>query len=161
MVGLSPSLAFDSPRHSSKGANPKRQFRVRRSVASNATPRVWESPVRVSSVTASKTVGICPTIVGERVAAFLRSRHPVKTAINVAAETGCSADQIEKWIERSSSPSGPALVRLVWTYGPELLAVLPGAPAWLDRAQRDERAREIKAQIEAAQAELAELRARE
>lgn len=90
---------------------------------------------------------------------FLRSRHPQKTAVNVAAETGCSVDQVEKWLERSSLPNGHGCLALVAAYGPEFLcAVIPSPPEWLNAAHREARRQRLEAEISARQAELDALR---
>lgn len=96
--------------------------------------------------------------VGERVVQFLRSRHPAKTADNVAAETGIPFGTIAKWLERSSPPGTVAILRLAAAYGPEfLLAAYPKAPAWLDAAARAQRLAALDAQLAALEAERSEL----
>lgn len=102
--------------------------------------------------------GSDPKIFGEAVANFLTSRHPMKTAANVAAETGCSVHQIEKWLERASAPSGVALMRLIWAYGPEFLAAMsPRAPGWLNESVRSQRQARLEEDIAAKQRELESL----
>lgn len=98
------------------------------------------------------------TIVGERVICFLRNIHPAKTAENVAADTGVAAATVKKWMERSSVPSGLAMMRLIATYGPEfLVAAFPSAPLWLRDASRAYRIAKLSQQQEALQRELDEL----
>lgn len=78
----------------------------------------------------------CP----ERVAAFLRQMHPVKTAEAVAAETGLACDTVRKWLARASAPALPALLALIAVYGPDFLdAVLARPPDWVVRAAQQRR----------------------
>lgn len=81
---------------------------------------------------------IDPQIFGARIAEFLRSIHPQKTALCVEADAGISAKTIEKWLGGNSSPSGNAYHRLIEVYGPELFVfVSPNAsPASLQEAAR-------------------------
>lgn len=95
------------------------------------------------------------TTVQERTNAFLRRLYPVKTAENVAADTGISANTIGKWLDRGSAPTSWAFLRLLAAYGPELArAVMTDPPEWLDRAAREEERRRLAAQIAALQARL-------
>lgn len=98
------------------------------------------------------------TDVAERIIAFLRRRHPLKTADSVAVETGVPAGTVQKWLDRGSAPSVPHFLRLAGAYGPDFLCVgFSAAPAWLDRAVREERAAQLKAEIAAREAMLARL----
>lgn len=102
-----------------------------------------------------------PKTLGARVEEFLRARHPIKTAANVAAETDgrCSAFQVGKWLEGASAPNGAAMAALIATYGPEFLAaIIPSPPAWLDAALRAQRAASIEAEIARRQREIDELK---
>ena len=75
--------------------------------------------------------------IGARVAAFLRRRHPTKTAMNVAAATGLSPTTAKMMIERRGAPSFATLGRLLSAYGPALLAeALDNPPEWLREAAR-------------------------
>ena len=109
---------------------------------------------------ASQLTPASQTIVAERIIAFLRRLHPLKTADNVAVETGVPAGTVQKWLDRGSAPSAFAVFRLMGAYGPEFAsAVFTSAPAWLDRAVREERAAQLKSEIAALEAQLAGVRA--
>jgi hypothetical protein len=83
----------------------------------------------------------------ERVAAFLRQRHPTKTAEAVEAYTGIASATVRKLLERASAPSFPTFVRLVLAYGPAFLcAVLDEPPGWLDAAARAEEMAALEAE---------------
>jgi len=71
----------------------------------------------------------------ERLAGFLRARHPVKTAASVVAETGgqVTAAAVEKWLRIEARPGLPAVVVLIEAYGPDLVAVLAPGLSWLSR----------------------------
>lgn len=95
------------------------------------------------------------TVVQERTNEFLRRIHPLKTAENVAADTGISPNTIAKWLERGSAPTSWAFLKLLSAYGPELAcAVMTDPPSWLDRAAREEERRRLEGQIAALQARL-------
>jgi hypothetical protein len=92
------------------------------------------------------------------VIAFLRRRHPLKTADHVGVETGVPAGTVQKWLDRGSAPSVAHYCRLWLAYGPEFLAATTDrAPAWLDAAHRAEEAARLKAEIAAREARLAKL----
>ncbi|WP_156295605.1 hypothetical protein [Methylobacterium aquaticum] len=99
--------------------------------------------------------GVDRTTVAERIVAFLRSRHPFKTAEFAAAETNLKAETIQKILDRVSMPSGVTLIYLVGAYGPEFLAAAMGdrAPQWLTAAGQD-------AELARLDAEMAALKAR-
>lgn len=119
-----------------------------------------EKTVRQSSRRASHLTPASQTVVAERIIAFLRQRHPYKTADNVSAEAGVPAGTVQKWMDRGSAPSAFAVFRLLGAYGPEFAsAVFTNAPAWLDRAVREERAAVLKAEIAALEAKLETVRA--
>lgn len=108
-----------------------------------------------SSGKSRQVSGIEATDVGQRIAAFLRRRHPSKTAEEVAAETKIGAGTIAKQLERLSSPSCANFLRLACVYGPEFLAeVMPEQLGWLDEAARRERQRQLEERIAALNAEL-------
>lgn len=94
---------------------------------------------------------------GERVSAFLRQRHPLKTADNVAADTGIPVNTIKTWLQRGSAPDADGYTLLWLAYGPDFLAVLVDgrAPQWLVDARRDHEAAALKAEISALQLKLA------
>lgn len=102
-----------------------------------------------------------PTDVGARVTAFLRRRHPFKTAARVAGDTGCGVDAVEKWLERASTPSGAAMLRLFLAYGPDFIcAVVDEPPAWLDARRVALRQAELETSIARQRDELAQLQGR-
>jgi transcriptional regulator with XRE-family HTH domain len=75
---------------------------------------------------------ISPQVVAERVIPFLRRMYPRATAEMVARDTGLSPKTVSKWLERSSAPSGAALVQLANTYRMAfLIALLPGSE-WVE-----------------------------
>lgn len=79
------------------------------------------------------------TFVADRAIAFLRQIYPIKTAENVAADIGVSADTLAKMIERGSTPSAATFCRLILAYGPAFLAaVFPRQPRWLTEAYQRE-----------------------
>lgn len=102
---------------------------------------------------------------GQRVAAFLRERHPVKTAACVEADsrvgnrTTISAATVSKWLAGESSPAGPFYQRLIEMYGAELVEfVSPGAsPASLRDAARISRQARLEREAARIQAELNDL----
>lgn len=116
-------------------------------------------PARIRAHTLSNDVESARgSQLGRRIVAFLSSRHPVKTAENVAADTGVPINTVKTWLGRESDPSGRAYVRLWLAYGPEFLAAtIEHAPAWLDAAHRAEEAARLKAEIAAREARLAKL----
>lgn len=92
---------------------------------------------------------------GERVVTFLRMRHPVKTADNVAADTGIPVNTIKTWLQRSSAPDAEGYTLLWVAYGPEFLAALPDRPpAWLQDIRRAQEAAQLKAEIAALTSKL-------
>ena len=52
------------------------------------------------------------TPVGSRIAAFLRARHPVKTAAHVAAASGIDPETVQRLLARGSVPEGLNMWRL-------------------------------------------------
>lgn len=69
--------------------------------------------------------------------AWLRARHPVKTAAAVAAETGLPQTRIQKWLAGAATPTGASLVALLAAYGPAVLAAsMDHVPDWLDEQVR-------------------------
>lgn len=98
----------------------------------------------------------------ERIIAFLRFRHPVKTADCVAADTGLAPETVQTWIDRCSAPNIVGLIYLVGAYGPDFLAACMGdrAPEWLTAAGQDAELARLKAEREALDARIAALRNR-
>lgn len=96
---------------------------------------------------------------GERVVAFLRSRHPLKTADNVAADTGLPLNTVKTWLQRSSAPDAEGYTQLWIAYGPAFLAALPDKPpAWLEDIRRTQEAASLKAEIAALEMKLSGVR---
>lgn len=94
----------------------------------------------------------------ERIIGFLRRLYPAKTAENVAADLGGSAETIQKMMDRCSTPSTVLFTRMILAYGPAfLIAVYPKAPKWLDDAHRRERLAALEAEQARIRAEIAEL----
>ena len=89
---------------------------------------------------------------------FLRARHPFKTAAHVAADTGCSIEQVRKWLAGAAEPNHSATLRLIAAYGPEFLAaVMPQRFEWLDEGVRAARRAALKSEIAARERELESL----
>lgn len=102
----------------------------------------------------------CTKDLGVRVQEFLRARHPVKTATNVAAETGCGVHQVKRWLEGAATPNGEAWVALIAAYGPDFIAaVMPERMGWLDAALQAREAAKIAEDFDALQRRLDQLRA--
>ena len=137
-----------------------RQFvTVGASVCAPSTSARSDVAMRQSWVSVGQKRGLLPTDVGQRLVHFLRSLYPSGTAKNVARDTGLTVASVEKLLERQSAPNSAGFVAFTLAYGPDFLgAVLPRAPAWLDRAMRAERQADLENKIEAAQRELEELR---
>jgi hypothetical protein len=96
---------------------------------------------------------------GERVCAFLRQRHPVKTADNVAADTGIAFNTIKTWLDRASAPNAEGYTALWMAYGPDFLAALADRePAWLRDVRRAQEAAQLKAEIAALELKLSGVR---
>lgn len=96
----------------------------------------------------------------ERVIAFLRSRHPSKTAEEIEAATHgrVSGATAKKWLSRVSAPSFFACIALISAYGPAFLAaVMDEQPAWLSAAARAERLAELEAEQERIAGEIGRL----
>lgn len=116
---------------------------------------VSESSGTARAQSSRKSVQLHRSTAPERIAAFLRQRHPVKTAECVAAETGFSRETVNSWLNRLSAPKAQAMLKLVALYGPEFLcAAMHSPPEWLNAAARAERSRALDAEINARRAEL-------
>jgi hypothetical protein len=124
MLGVSPVAAGQSSRKSGQLSGKSGQLSGRRGLA-------------------------CGTIAG-RLRMFLTARHPLKTACSVAAATGLQEAAVAKWLDGRSAPSSPALLVLVGTYGPSVLAAaMANPPQWLDDAAAQQRRAEIEAELDA------------
>ncbi len=122
--------------------------------ASGKSMRTSESIVRKIGV-------LEPQVFGARIAGFLRSIHPQKTAACVEADTKISSRTVAKWLEGASSPAGNAYHRLIEVYGPELFVFVnpEASPASLREAALLCRQARLERQVEEKQREIAELRA--
>lgn len=70
--------------------------------------------------------------------AFLRSRHPTKTAAHVAALTGEPLETVRKWLRHETRPGMRAMLILVCVYElPLVEACLNRHPDWIRRARAD------------------------
>ena len=108
-----------------------------------------QSPVSAPAVAGERHAVAC------RLAAFLRERHPIKTAEHVSAATDLSPATVASLLERGSAPSAMTLLALVGAYGAEGLAALwEQPPAWLIAAARQAERDRIEAQIDALRGRL-------
>lgn len=108
-----------------------------------------QSPVSTPAVAGNRHA------VAGRLCAFLRGRHPVKTAEHVAAETDLSVATVASLLERGSAPSALTLLALVGAYGAEVLcAAMERPPAWLSAAARQAERERVEAQIASLRAKL-------
>lgn len=142
---MSPSVSFVLGAFPETSANPA------------STPMHAASGIRMeqSSVNALTVVGENRTVVAERLGDFLRAKHPVKTAENVAADTGIAAPTVARWLDRGSAPTLWATLRLVGAYGAEVLcALMDQPPASLETAARAERRNRLLAEISDLEARL-------
>lgn len=111
--------------------------------------------MKQSSVIDTTVVVENRTVVAERLGDFLRTKHPVKTAEHVAAETGISAPTVARWLDRGSAPNLWATLQLVGAYGAEVIcALMDQPPASLALAARAERRTRLLAEITDLEARL-------
>lgn len=76
---------------------------------------------------------------------FLRSKHPLKTAQCVAAETGISFKTVHSWLCGNSKPGWHHTLALIGAYGPEFLAaVCPQSRVWIEPARKLEELRQLE-----------------
>lgn len=90
-------------------------------------------------------------VVAERINAFLRRRHPQKTAEHVSAETSIPAGTVAKWLERGSTPGAVGTLLMILAFGPEFLAEVYAekTPEWVKEAIATRAAAQrVKAKIE-------------
>jgi hypothetical protein len=79
--------------------------------------------------------------------AFLRAKHPFKTADCVAAQTGISANTISKWLRGESRPGWGHTMALIGVYGADFLwASSPQSRVWLAPARKLEELRQLESE---------------
>lgn len=149
---LSPKAALSKALRRAGGLEPV-------SLASVAAASSKGSVMRQSSGHRPTSVGNSPRDIGERLARFLRERHPQKTALSVAAETDIPASTVEKLIERCSAPSATTLWALIRAYGAQVVeASFPDAPEWISEAAHRQRIAEAEAALDRAKVALDKLK---
>ena len=127
-------------------------------VASGSMARSYGSKMRQASRRSGQLSDECRTEVAQNIIDFLRRAYPVNTAINVAADTGVSAETVQKQIDRVSMPSAFNFMRYGAAYGPEFLAAAyPTQLGWLSDAAREAARRKLDAEIAALEARRAKL----
>ncbi|MCJ2143694.1 hypothetical protein [Methylobacterium sp. E-066] len=94
---------------------------------------------------------------GERVASYLRSKHPKKTALYVASEIGVSAETVRKWLELGSVPNGAAMLALIRRYRMTFVDGVLGedADSWIAELARQEEQERLEAEAAAIRKKLA------
>jgi transposase-like protein len=94
---------------------------------------------------------------GERVASYLRAKHPEKTAIYVASEIGVSAETVRKWLEQGSVPNGAAMLALIRRYRMSFVDRVLGesADAWIAELARQEEQERLEGEASAIRRKLA------
>ncbi|MGX5776972.1 hypothetical protein [Methylorubrum zatmanii] len=118
--------------------------------------------MRTSSTTSRKLSAVARTDSVDRLSTFLRAQHPVKTADSVAAKTGIDSETVQKWLTKGCAPSWTAALALFGAYGLEALCAAYGkdAPAWVTTSFQNAELARCKAEREALDARIAELRNR-
>ena len=82
------------------------------------------------------------------IVAWWRRLYPANTAEHVASDLGAPVTTAKKWILRETNPDAVRLLAAVAFYGPDLIAAgLRRSPAWLDAAQRAQRATDLDLRI--------------
>ena len=96
---------------------------------------------------------------GERIASYLRAKHPEKTAIYVASEVGVSAETVRKWIEQGSVPNGAAMLALIRRYRMTFVDEVLGEDAdeWIAELARQEALQQLERQAATVRQQMAEL----
>jgi len=128
--------------------------------ASARTVSEWDTPPPQSPGRCRQLPVACRSTAAERIIEFLRRTHPLKTAENVAADTGLGAETVQTWIDRGSAPNVVGLWALVSAYGPDFLCAALGdaSPSWLCSAARDAELQRIEAQMQALAAKAESLK---
>jgi hypothetical protein len=134
---------FDMPLVSSINGTPM-PFPTEGSAAKRLHPpsrASWRGPAQMSEAKKLKFEGNRI----EFALAFLKSRHPLKTADCVAGETGISAKTISQWLCGNSKPGWHHTLALIGAYGPEFLAaVCPRSRIWIEPARKLEELRHLE-----------------
>ena len=130
------------------------------SLSSTSMQTASEKAVRKSGRSFAQHGDINAQVVGERVAAFLRTRYPHKTADYVACDIGISVSTVRKWIERSSAPAAAHFGLLVYAYGIEFIAAIYPGLSWAETLIAMSKREAAAVQMAEADAQLAALRAR-
>lgn len=134
MVGHAPDFPFPAP-DSSICVQPMNA--VKRGEREMSQP--------IAATTATKTV-----------AEFLIEKYPAKTAEHVAADTGCTAPTVKRWLYGGSLPSFECFAKLILAYGPDfLMAVLPPTN-WITKAARETEEAKLLEQHQALQKRINE-----
>ncbi|MCJ2051698.1 hypothetical protein [Methylobacterium sp. J-070] len=116
-----------------------------------------QSPGNATTVVVDGRTGACEdrTVVADRFSNFLRSKYPIKTADNVAADTGLPVATVQRWLDRGSAPSLWALGKLIGAYDAEVLcAALESPPGWLVAAARQQERERLEREIAGLRARL-------
>lgn len=107
-----------------------------------------------------RRVGVLdPQTFAARIADFLRSIYPQKTAQCVAADTDLSPKTVAKWLEGAASPKGNAYHSLIGAYGPEIFVFVDpeGSPESLREAARQCAQARLERQRDALERSIADL----
>lgn len=92
--------------------------------------------MRQSALKRTTLVAVNRAVVAERINAFLKRKHPQKTAEHVSAETSIPAGTVAKWLERGSAPGVVGTLLMILAFGPEFLAEVYAekTPEWVKEA---------------------------
>lgn len=131
---------------------------VASSLKSSSIAQASGKTLRKSGHSHARRGGVSAQVVGERVAAFLRARHPHKTADYVACDIGISVSTVRKWIERSSAPAAAHFGLLVYAYGIEFIAAIYPGLSWAETLIAMSKREAAERQLAEANAQLAALR---
>lgn len=135
-------IALNKPRHSSF------QFGF-----SEDEPLRFETRTGARGISAGKNQQLCGnnTALAFDVAGlvtWLKRTFPRATTHHVEAKTGIPAASVENWLHRRSQPSVQHFSILLSVFGPSFLAACYSRPPqWVDEAAKNQRRREIEAQI--------------
>ena len=130
------------------------------SLSSVSVKTSWRQSLRHSGQKSAQHGDLNAQVVGERVAAFLRTRYPYKTADYVACDVGISVSTVRKWIERSSAPAAAHFGLLVYAYGVEFIAAIYPGLSWAETLIAMSKREAAAMQMAEADAQLAALRGR-